>query len=385
MSGSEASQARIEGDYDLPPGGSLRAPPGAAGIEITGAVRSNGSGTVEGSLGCRELRVEDGTLTVRGSVRVSGHISLRRARLDVVGDLKAGSLSGDKAVVVGGNMECPDVDVGGHVDVSGSTVSERFEVGGSAELRGTVTLSTLDVGGRVTVGGGTVRRSIEVGGRFESTAPLTFGSLEIGGMGRLRASAQGESLEVGGMIDCDGDLVASRTTEVGGRIRVAGKFQSPRIEVGGFLSAGSVEGGDIEVGGVTEVTGVVTARRLEVGGRFTAERAIVQERIEVGDEIRTSAGVKTDILRVGERSTIRGPVVAREVTVGSRASVEDIWAVRLRMETRSHARNVHAEEIEAESRVEITGETLYVRSLHAEGARLSKSPRQVATLPPAPL
>ena len=385
MAGTGNGTGRIEGDYTLPSGGVLRPPAGSAGVEITGLLSSQGAGSVEGNLRCREIRIEGGTLMVHGSVEVSGTIALRRGRLEVDGNLKADSLDGDRGVIVRGNLECRDVDIGGVVEISGTTKGDEFEVGGSAELRGAVDLTSLEVGGRVLVGGGTVRRSIEVGGKFESTAPLTFGSLEIGGVGRLRASAQGETLEAGGMIDCDSDLVATKETEVGGKIRVVGQLRSGRIEVGGLLSAGSVSGEDVEVGGEAEVAGAFTAHRLEVGGRLSAERVVVSDRLEVGDEIRTKAGAKADSIRIGDRGVVRGPSVAREIAVGDRGEVEDVWAGTLRLGSRSRARNVYAEELEVASRVEIQGETQFVRRLRGDDARFGQPPRQVSQLPPPPL
>ena len=385
MATSTGPSGRIDGDYELPRGGTLRAPPGSSGIEITGALRSSHSGLVQGSLTCREIRIDDGLLTIQGAVHVSGTVSLRHARLRVEGEFTAGSLEGDKEVSVAGNLDCPDVNIEGQVHVTGATKGDRFEVGGWADLLGTVDLTSLDIGGRVSIGGGTVRRSIEVGGKFETTGSLVFGSLEIGGMAQIRASVQGESVEVGGVIDCDGDLAATHGLEVGGKIRVSGKLKSARIEVGGLLTAGSIEGEEVEVGGRAEVTGAVAARRMEVGGRLSAERVVVTDRVDVGDEIRTTMGIRADSLRVGDRSTVRGPIVAREVTIGDRGEVEDVWAGTLRLRERAQARNIYAEELEVSPRVDIHGETLYVRSIRGEGARFGQSPRQVSQLPPAPL
>ncbi|HLY77143.1 MAG TPA: hypothetical protein VKT21_04600 [Thermoplasmata archaeon] len=385
MAAASPPLGRIDGDYELAPGGTLRPPPGSPGIELTGILTSRGSGTVEGSLSCREIRIEGGALTVRGGLRTIGAIRLRHGRLEVAGDLFAASLEGDKGLVVRGNLECPDVDIGGSVEVSGTTKGDQFEVGGAAELRGAVDLTSLEVGGRVTIGGGTVRRAIQVGGRFETTGALTFGALEIGGMARLRGPARGESVEVGGLIECDADLVATHGIEVGGRVRVAGKLQSARIEIGGLLSAAAVDGDEIEVGGVAEVEGAVAGRRLEVGGRLSAERVVVTDRVEVGDEIRTKSGVRTGSLRLGDRSTVRGPIVAREVTVGEHAEIEDVWAGSLRLRSRARARNVYGDDVEVASGVEIQGETQFVRSLRGEGARFAQPPRQVSQLPAAPL
>ena len=100
---------------------------------------------------------------------------------------------------------------------------------------------------------------------------------------------------------------------------------------------------------------------------------------------RTKSGIKADSLRVGDRSSVQGPIIAREVSIGDRGEVEDVWAGSLRLGERARARNVYAEELEVSARVEIHGETQYLRSIRGEGARFGQNPRQVSQLPPAPL
>jgi len=65
--------------------------------------------------------------------------------------------------------------------------------------------------------------------------------------------------------------------------------------------------------------------------------------------------------------------------------VEDVWAGSLRLKERARARNVYAEDLEVAPRVDIQGETQFVRSIRGEGARYAQTPRQVSQLPPAPL
>ncbi len=400
-----STEGRIEGDYELPPSGRLPVP-GPGGVEITGVLRSRGSGTVEGSVRCRGVRVSDGTLQVRGALTVADQVDVRHGKLEVEGDLSAERISGDRSVSVGGNLTCRDVDVDGTLEVRGNSSGDRVEVGGTATFRGSVEVRDLQVGGRVVLAGGKVPGRLSVGGALESTGPIVFGTLEAGGLATLRGNAQGESLDVGGMIDCEGDLTLTRRGDVGGRIRVRGVLRSARLDVGGFLSAAALESDDLDVGGIVDVHGAITGRRIDVGGRLSAERIVLTEQLEVGEELRTRSGTKADVVRIKDRTRVVGPLVGRDVTIGTRSTVEDVWATRLRVEERARTNNLYVESVDLEDRAEVGGDLQFTRSVRVDGQeysagtgppnasdwaerlrriRLYRPPQLVSQLPPAPL
>ncbi len=193
---------------------------------------------------------------------------------------------------------------------------------------------------------------------------------------------KGSRISVGGSLRVEGDAEIDEV-EVGGTIKVEGFIKAKRIEVGGALSVdgnASVEN-RLEVGGVAKVSGELKAGIVEVGGALKAD-VLFAEVAKVGGRVETRRGSRVRTFEIGKKGEVIGPIVAENVKIGRKASVEDIYADRLELGEDSSARNVYAREAYLREGCEVTGELLYVDKLElGRNVKTYSEPRKVEKLP----
>ncbi len=108
--------------------------------------------------------------------------------------------------------------------------------------------------------------------------------------------------------------------------------------------------------------------------------------VDVGGRIETEEGTKATKVEIGRNGKIIGVVVAKDVLLGEKAEVEDIYAESLVMEEQSTARNVYTKRVHLERGCRIIGELQYTEELKREQeVTLAKEPVKAAHLPTPPI
>jgi len=397
--GEKVRLGTIEGDLEVSQGARIEVD---GRLVVPGTAHFEGSSSVEGSLECRSLRVEDGTVQIRGDLTVQETVRADDGGLEVTGAFRAGRVDVDKRLRIGGpaaaeefevggvfeggsTLTSPKVSVGGKLRLSGKLTGRELEAGGSVEVA-EVDLETLEVGGLVRLAGGEVRRSVEVGGRFAADGPFKFGNLDVGGVVQLRGPATGGRVSVGGMMMAEKDLTFE-ALKIGGMGTVQGNGAGRTIEVGGkFDVRGSLKLTELlEVGGAVAIGEELTGQRLSVGGSLTARRAVLSGEAEIGGSIATQEGAKAERFRLRHRSKATGPLVGNSVEIESKGRVEDIYGGRVELGRKSVARRIFANVVRLEEGCEVE-EVEYVESLDlGRNVRCRQPPRKVDHLPPFPI
>jgi cytoskeletal protein CcmA (bactofilin family) len=378
---------KVTGDLRVTPGETLIAE-GPAGIEVEGAVFLEKDAQVVGNLSCASLSMPGrGTLDVQGSLQVRDAVSAPRGEVRVSGDLSCRRLEVGRETRVGGSLRTESAECGGVLEVAGNAeLTASLEVGGSLVVRGLLRARDLDVGGKADLGSAELSGRIEVGGIIRVRERCDFTHLEAGGKILLGGPNRGASVEVGGMLETTGDLTLSDSLEAGGIVRVSGTLETGSLEVGGVLDVRRLVAKKVEVGGSLRAEAEVRAERLEVGGRMDAQRAYIEDLCELSGHVSTRDGIKARTLRLGHDSRVSGPLVAERLEAAHQSRLEDVWAQEGRLEHDCRVRNLYGRRLELERDVRAEGEIQYVESLHAEPPlRAAHEPRQVSSLPPAPL
>jgi cytoskeletal protein CcmA (bactofilin family) len=109
---------------------------------------------------------------------------------------------------------------------------------------------------------------------------------------------------------------------------------------------------------------------------------MVTSGVDIGGSIETSEGVAASFVRIGRRGEAKGSIRAKEVIVGERARVEDVYADKIILEEKAQARNLYGQTIHLEYKCEIVGEVLYTEHLETEeDVHFAKPPMKVEKLP----
>lgn len=397
--GEQVRLGTLEGDLQVHHGARIEVD---GRLIVPGTARFEGSSQVNGSLECRSLEAEDGTVEIRGDLTVQESVRAHDGGLEVTGAFRAARVDVDKRLRIGGpavaeefevggvfeggsTLDAPKVSVGGKLRLAGKLTGRELEAGGSVDIA-EVDLETLEVGGLVRLAGGEVRRDVHVGGRFASEGPLRFGALDVGGVVQLRGPAQGGRISVGGMLMAEKD-VAFDTLKIGGMGTVHGNGTGRSIEVGGkFDVRGSLTLTELlEVGGAVSIGEELTGERLSVGGSLSARRAVFSGEAEIGGAIATREGAKADRFRLRHRSRASGPLVGNFVEIESKGRAEDVYGGRVELGRKAEARRIFATSIRLDDGCDV-GEVQYVDSIDlGRDVHCRQPPRKVDRLPPFPL
>ena len=242
--------------------------------------------------------------TVKLDVSGSGHFT---DNLIVTGNTILNTLSaGDSTLTNVGITN--NASIGGLLNVIGAT-----ELGGTLDVTGNTTLSTLWVNETLNVIGAT-----ELGGTLDVTGNTTLelvtikGSLDITGTVNLNNTTQSTSSTIGALT-IDGGVGIAKNTNIGGILGVTGATSlSTTLNVSGVTTlASATVGGTLDVcGNITtigplDVSGnITTTGTLDVCGNITTTGALdVCGNITIG----TGNGIKMNLFDAsGETSTL-GP------------------------------------------------------------------------------
>ncbi len=232
--------------------------------------------------------VVKGTLIVEGSLIIEGSLSCKHLRIKsddkviIQGDLKV-----DGSVIVKERHRHSSGPKG--LKVTGSAVAHDFDIDGSLHVGGDLDSKTVKCGGSLKIERRIRAERLSVGG----SASCVYGIIsrvDVGGSFKASGTVEIGDLDVGGTVVVgQGSKIIS--INVGGTFKSLGEITFKSLDVGGSVKLeGDAAGESIEVGGVLKVSGsLILSRRLDVGGI-----ASIHGDLRVGEEIHVGG-----ILRVG--------------------------------------------------------------------------------------
>jgi cytoskeletal protein CcmA (bactofilin family) len=400
--GSNVDLSAVNEDLEIEDDAIIRCTGDGANLVVNGDIECRGRVGFTGNVQCEDFEGRDDSISIEGSLRCRELRIEHNADLSVAKDIQAYEVEVDNSLRVGGKIEAREIEVGGRFetkDVKADSVSvggvfdahgdvdvEEIEVGGKLEIEGKVTSRELSVGGKATLGGGgIVSQEIEVGGVLTVDAPIEYGSIDVGGTAKLKGNAKGREIDVGGTFEVEGDLDFT-DMDVGGIARIKGNATGVSIDLGGRLSIENALRlrGELDIGGTIEVGGDAEAGDVEIGGDFRAA-SLKARNLEIGGGAHADKGIfaKEDV-RLGHRSRVEGWVRAgKQIEIDSRSEVDSVSAPRVIIDDRSRARNIYCDSAEIGDRVEVSGEVLYTRSIETgDDVRFAKQPEKVSQIPP---
>jgi cytoskeletal protein CcmA (bactofilin family) len=179
------------------------------------------------------------------------------------------------------------------------------------------------------VGGGSIKGHTRVGGVFASTAPLEFGELQVYGKCTLPSDCNGKKISTYGRLSVEGRITCEQV-DVGGVAEVRGDLSAGKVLVNGKLGcSGSLSTkGILEINGSCEVGGEFQGTELRVGGRFRARRALVSNQADIAGEVETEQGFKGKSIVIRSGTRCRGFLVGDRVELGRSELVIANWASR---------------------------------------------------------
>jgi cytoskeletal protein CcmA (bactofilin family) len=100
-------------------------------------------------------------------------------------------------VEIKGNAEGESVDVGGKVGVEKNlTLTDKLDVGGTAEVHEELKAKYVDVGGSLKARKAEVEASVDVGGKIETSEGVKAAKVEIGRKGRIIGVVVAEEVQL---------------------------------------------------------------------------------------------------------------------------------------------------------------------------------------------
>ncbi len=221
-------------------------------------------------------------------------------------------------------MSDQTVASGGRITLS--RVEGDLKVGRGAVIRAESGDNVVVGGDVVFDGGATVSCSLECNSIAVKAARNTGGTVQIQGDLSARGLVDvADSLEVAGSaradaFDVGGHLTAgslnSKRIRVGGHLKVGGPLEAGDVQTGGHLSVlGTVKIADLHVGGHSEVGGGSITGHIVVRGHFTSKSALEFGEIQTYGNFILPAGSKGDKLSVLGRAEFRGDAYCRVIEV----------------------------------------------------------------------
>ena len=236
------------------------------------------------------------------------------ASLKVNGNLKCDNLSCSGSAKVAGDLECAgkvacsgSLAVDGAIQTTDASISGSFSVGGSVTVAGLLRVSgSVKTGQDLTAKEAKISGSCRLGGQLKGGELKISGSLRAQGVEAERFLSSGV-LDVEGLVTAEemelrvngtskaGDLGGSTIRVLDGATNGSGitVFGVQIISIGvrhGFLTAGSIEGDEVELECTTAQ--VVRGRNVRIGRNCNIDRVeytdslTVDEYAEVKEQVR---------------------------------------------------------------------------------------------------
>ncbi|WNC14593.1 polymer-forming cytoskeletal protein [Brevibacillus brevis] len=149
-------------------------------------------------------------LVIQGSVNASGGV-YREVNVQGLGKIK-------------GDLECHELQCGGHVSIDGSMLATSVRVDGNASVRGGVKADTMEIYGQIDVNGDVKTTSLLVKGNAKVHGSLTSDEIQVKGFFKSSGDCEAEVFKAEGAFTIGGLLNAGQV-----EIQLHGNCQAREI------------------------------------------------------------------------------------------------------------------------------------------------------------